>query len=136
MLKYENIIGFRADEKHRIEKAKERWKKVVTSYPLAVDGIIKQDVIEFWKHKSYHLEIPSILGNCTLCFMKGKNAIIAILREFPELADEWINDEKESAKHYGHTYFSGVTIQQLRNIAQNNLFKETISTKVKKQEKF
>ena len=52
--------------------------------------------------------------------MKGKNAILAILREYPELADEWINDEKNSK----YTYFNGVTIETLKSIAQNNLFKE------------
>jgi hypothetical protein len=58
--------------------------------------------------------------------MKGKNAIIAILSLYPELADEWINDENEAQKNGkfgGHTYFKDVTIDQLRNIAQNNLFK-------------
>ena len=81
-------------------------------------------VLKFWKQKKYDLQIPSILGNCTLCFMKGKNAIIAILREFPELADPWIKDEELSKLKYGHTYFKGVTIKQLKSIAQNNLFKD------------
>jgi len=123
LLTYENIIGFRFDEPQRVNKAKKRWKKVTTSYPLYHAGITKQHVNEYWKHKPYTLEIPSILGNCTLCFMKGKNAIMAILRDYPELADPWIEDEKRSAAHYGHTYLNGVTIEQLRDMAQNNLFK-------------
>jgi len=52
--------------------------------------------------------------------MKGKNAIMAILREYPELADEWIKDEYESQKYGkfgGHTYFPNTTIEQLRNLA-------------------
>ena len=77
-------------------------------------------VNEYWSKKPYTLEIPSILGNCTLCFMKGKNAILAILREYPELANEWIEDEKRSK----YTYLNGVTIETLKSIAQNNLFKE------------
>lgn len=131
LMKYENIIGFRADEPQRVHKAKNRWKQVVTSYPLYKDGISKQDVNEFWKHKPYNLEIPSILGNCTLCFMKGKNAIMAILREYPELADQWIEDEENSAKKYGHTYLEGITIKQLKNMAQNNLFKDYPLAEVK-----
>jgi hypothetical protein len=85
---------------------------------------------EYWRNKPYQLEIPSILGNCDLCFMKGKNALIAIMANYPELADKWIADEdrsrqrKEGKKRIGHTYFEGVTIRQLRNIAQNNLFKD------------
>jgi hypothetical protein len=123
LMKYENLIGFRADEPQRVKNAVQRWKQVVTTYPLYEKGINKAMVNAYWETKPYNLEIPSILGNCTLCFMKGQNAIMAILRDFPELADEWIEDERKSAKHYGHTYLNGVTIEQLRDRAQNNLFK-------------
>lgn len=122
-MKYENMIGFRADEPQRVVKAKQIWKQVVIKYPLYEQGITKQQINEYWKNKPYNLEIPSILGNCTLCFMKGKNSILAILREYPELANEWIEDERRSAKHFGYTYLDGVTIEALRDIAQNNLFK-------------
>lgn len=131
LMRYENFIGFRADEPQRVKKAKQRWKQVITRYPLYEDGITKQDVNEFFKHKEYNLEIPSILGNCTLCFMKGKIAIMAILREYPELADQWIDDEEKSAKKYGHTYLEGVTIRQLRDMAQNNLFKDYPLSEIK-----
>jgi hypothetical protein len=56
--------------------------------------------------------------------MKGTNAIISILSVYPELADIWINDENEAKKTNGHTYFQNVTIEQLKKIAQNNLFKD------------
>ena len=57
--------------------------------------------------------------------MKGKNAIINILSVYPELASEWIADEENSKiLGKGYTYFNDVTIQQLKNISQNNLFKE------------
>jgi hypothetical protein len=124
LMKYENIIGFRSDEPQRVKKAKQRWKQVKTSYPLFYDGIDKQIINDYWKSKPYNLEIPSILGNCTLCFMKGKNATMAILREYPELADPWIEDEKKSAKHFGYTYHHNITIKEMRDIAQNNLFKD------------
>ena len=56
--------------------------------------------------------------------MKGKNAIISILAKYPELADEWIEDEnRNKVIGGGYTYFPDITIEQLRNIAQNNLFK-------------
>jgi len=124
VMEYENIIGFRADEPLRVSRHKENWKKVTTNFLLYNDGTDKQIVNNYWKNKPYTLEIPSILGNCTLCFMKGKNAVSAILREYPELADPWIKDEDESKKYFGHTYFKGITISQLRDIAQNNLFKD------------
>lgn len=126
LMAYENIIGFRADEPERVLKAKKRWKQVETKFPLYDKGINKAMINDYWSKKPYTLEIPSILGNCTLCFMKGKNAIMAILREYPELADPWIEDESKSKSKskYGHTYLEGTTIEQLRDMAQNNLFKD------------
>lgn len=124
---FENFIGFRSDEPQRVAKRKQNFKRVHDRWPLYDDGVDKAIINHYWSQKPYNLEIPSILGNCTLCFMKGKSAIMAILSIYPELADPWINDEKEAQKHGpfgGHTYFPDVTIEQLRNIAQNNLFKD------------
>lgn len=126
--KYNQIIGFRYDEDLRVKRYKSDWKKVTTNFPLYDDKIDKYLVNKFWDNKNYNLEIPSILGNCDLCFMKGKNAILSILAVYPELADKWIEDEENSIKLYGksnkRTYFPDITYRELRDIAQNNLFKE------------
>lgn len=123
---FENFLGFRYDEPKRVIGRKEMFKKVISKFPLYEKGITKEMINAFWETKPYNLEIPSILGNCTLCFMKGENSIMAILRSFPELADPWINDEKQSAKNLGSgkRYFENTTIEQLRDRAQNNLFKD------------
>jgi hypothetical protein len=121
--KYMNLIGFRADEPNRVNGYKEKFKKVTTMFPLWDNGITKQVVNAFWDTKPYNLEIPHILGNCTLCFMKGKDAIAAILMHYPELGDVWIADEERNQKK-GHTYLPNISIRQLRNISQNNLFRE------------
>lgn len=121
--KYENLIGFRADEPKRVLGHKEKLKCVTTKFPLYEMGISKGYINGYWSQKPYTLEIPAILGNCTLCFMKGKNAIMAILREHPELADEWIADEEKNMKK-GHTYLPDISMRQLRDLAQNNLFKD------------
>ena len=126
--KFENFIGFRADEPLRVARRKQKFKSVIDKFPLYDGGVTKEMVDRFWKSKPYTLEIPTILGNCTLCFMKGIPAILSILREFPELADEWIEDEENSKKFNGakngRTYFKGISIEQLRIIATNNLFKD------------
>ena len=126
--KFENFIGFRADEPLRVKRREQKFKNVVDKFPLYEQGVTKEAINAYFLTKPYNLEIPSILGNCTLCFMKGKNAIIAILREYPELADVWIEDENRAKKQNrlggGHTYFTDVTIEYLREIAQNNLFKD------------
>lgn len=118
--KYENIIGFRADEPQRVLRRKQHWKTVIDKFPLFEKGIDKQMINDYWSKKSYTLEIPSILGNCTLCFMKGKNAVINIIRNFPDLADEWIKDEEKTGK----TYFNGISYKTMKQIASNNLFKD------------
>lgn len=119
IIKFYNYIGFRYDEPKRVKLRKQPFKKVLDKFPLYDDKIDVLMINEYWKSKSYTLEIPKILGKCTLCFMKGQNAILAILREFPNLATPWIEDEK---KAQGLTYLPGITIQELKNIAQNNLF--------------
>lgn len=130
ILSFENYIGFRYDEPIRVKRRKQKWKKVVDKFPLYYDKIDKQIINHYWSKKEYTLEIPSILGNCTLCFMKGKNAIINILSVYPELAQPWINDEeqaKKNSKYGGHTYLPGITYKQMLSIAQNNLFKNNLN---------
>ena len=46
------------------------------------------------------------------------------MRSYPELANEWIEDEELSKlKGNGHTYFQDTTYKQMLNYAQNDLFK-------------
>jgi len=115
--KFENYIGFRADEKHRIINRKQYFKKVIDKFPLDELGIIKYDVDQYWNAKPYKLTIPRILGNCDCCFLKGKAAIIRILQHNPDLADKWISDEERT----GHTFIKGVTYKQLKLLSQQQL---------------
>jgi 3'-phosphoadenosine 5'-phosphosulfate sulfotransferase (PAPS reductase)/FAD synthetase len=117
---FNNFIGFRADEPLRIKRRVQKFKRVHDKFPMYYDGITKPVINEYWKNKPYNLEIPAILGNCTLCFMKGKNAIINILASYPELAEPWVKDEEK----VGKTYLTDISIKQLLSIAQNNLFKD------------
>jgi hypothetical protein len=116
--KYENFVGFRYDEPIRVKRRKQMWKQVIDKFPLYEDKIDKQIVNDYWSKKPYTLEIPSILGNCTLCFMKGKNAIMNIMASNPELADVWIADEER----IGHTYLDNISMKQMKTLATNNLF--------------
>ena len=115
--KFESYIGFRKDEERRVSGYKQYYKKVTPKFPLYDLGFKKEDVNQYWLTKSYTLNVPSILGNCDLCFLKGKGAIITILQHYPELADKWIADEEE----IGATYFKDVSYKQLLNMAQKQL---------------
>lgn len=114
---FESYIGFRADEEKRVKGYKQYHKKVMPNFPLYEMGITKQDVIQYWSNKNYNLNVPTILGNCDLCFLKGKAAIISILQHYPELADKWIADEKE----IGATYFKDISYQNLLHISKTQL---------------
>lgn len=114
---FESYIGFRSDEERRIKGYKQYHKKVIPKFPLYDMGISKEDVTQYWSVKAYTLDVPSILGNCDLCFLKGKSAIITILQHYPELADKWIADEKE----VGATYFKDFSYQNLLDISKKQL---------------
>jgi hypothetical protein len=117
IIEFNNYLGIRYDEKERIIKRKKMFKKVHDKFPLNEDKITKEDILFFWSKKPYKLEIPPILGNCTLCFMKGKNAIINILSHYPELAEEWIKDEERTNR----TFIDGVKYKDLLNISKLQL---------------
>jgi len=114
---FESYIGFRADEERRVKGYTQFHKKVIPKFPLYEQGITKADVQQYWLSKPYTLDVPPILGNCDLCFLKGKNAIISILQHYPELADKWIADENE----IGATYFKGISYEQMLDMAQRQL---------------
>ena len=115
---YENFVGFRFDEPDRVLNWTENWKTVKTIFPLYESGFTKQMVLDYWKNKSYDLETPAILGNCDLCFLKGKNAIVNILRQHPDLAEKWIADEEQ----IGATYIKGVSYKQLLETAKKPFY--------------
>lgn len=122
---FDNYIGFRFDEERRVKNYESKWKKVTPVFPLYDMRITKSDVNKYWENKDYKLNIPSILGNCTCCFLKGQNALIRIMQNFPELAEEWIKDEALTAQRFNKqrfsTYIKGVTYSDLMLVAKSQL---------------
>lgn len=120
---FENYIGFRADEERRVNNYNNQYKKVYPKFPLFDKGVNKEMVNQYWLTRPYTLEIPSILGNCDLCFLKGRDNIIKIMQHFPELAQRWIDDEAK-VKDMGYkkgksTYFNGVSYAELFRASQS-----------------
>lgn len=111
---YINFIGFRHDEQLRIKRRKKMWKQVTDVFPLDKTFATKESINEWWKSKPYDLEVPPILGNCDLCFLKGKNAIVTILKDNSELADKWIADEEK----IGATYIKGISYKQMLELSK------------------
>jgi len=96
-----NVVGLRYDEPRRVsrirEQTKNKWISIAPMYDAKHD--IK-DVINFWKKQNFDLNLTGFngktpAGNCDLCFLKGMDTTISILKERPEMADWWIAKEKE-----------------------------------------
>lgn len=66
-------VGLRSDEPDRVEKLhSESTSKRLFRTPLSSSGITKNDVMRFWDHQPFDLEIQDYEGNCTGCFLKDQ----------------------------------------------------------------
>lgn len=99
---WENMIGYRADEPTRIAKLRANpsggTRGVERIAPLAAAGIGKREVGEFWSQQDFDLQLPNhngttMHGNCDLCFLKGADQIMSLIRENPERAVWWMGQE-------------------------------------------
>jgi len=90
----EMMVGVRADEPRRLPKLRARNLLV----PLADAGVTQVDVQAFWKAQEFDLGLVfrdgiTSLGNCDLCFLKGPNQIMSLIRDKPERAVWWAEQE-------------------------------------------
>ena len=88
---YRSALGIRHDEPKRWGKA--LMEECQTFYPLVHDKISVDDVMRFWSTHPFDLGLQPGQGNCTLCFLKGKQNIVRLMRENPKQADWWIEKE-------------------------------------------
>lgn len=97
-----SALGLRADEPRRVARLgniRERWEAIA---PLATAGVTRDDVMAFWRAQPFDLQLPNIdgktpLGNCDMCFLTSAATIKGIMREQPQLADWWIEQERTKA---------------------------------------
>lgn len=92
-----NAVGFRADEMRRVdnlcgrnEAGKDRFRAVA---PLAVAGIKKPEVLDFWRRQPFDLQLKPHEGNCDLCFLKRRDKLREVMWDHPDLATWWIEQE-------------------------------------------
>lgn len=92
-----NVVGIRADEPRRVAKMREaeqrRSERWDIALPLADAGIRLQDVECFWGLQMFNLALWPHEGNCDLCFLKGRDKLVNIVRERPDLAQWWADQE-------------------------------------------
>ena len=87
-----SVLGIRYDEPGRWAKA--IWEQCRTVYPLVDDYVTENDVDDFWARQPFDLGISRDLGNCDLCFMKGRWKLTRLITQYPERADWWIAQER------------------------------------------
>ncbi len=121
-----NVVGIRADEPRRVAKMKaaaevrsERWD---IDLPLADAGVTEADVMAFWKVQPFDLQLRSAEGNCDLCFLKGYSKIVNIVRDRPDLAEWWAQQEER----IGGTFRNDRPSYRAM-LNQPDLFKDTVT---------
>lgn len=91
----DTMVGVRADEPRRIAKLRQRGLLL----PLVDSGVTQTEVQAFWKSQPFDLELPfrdgiTPLGNCDLCFLKGPQQILGLIKDNPARAVWWARQEQ------------------------------------------
>ena len=124
-----NVVGFRADEGARVSRTRQREATTpdrwVSVFPLHDDGVTEADVDAFWKAQPFDLQLRKGEGNCTLCFLKGVSIRSAIMRDRPDLAQWWIDQERRTG---GRFRSDAPTYAQLLNAPQFPEMADDLST--------
>lgn len=105
---WSNVVGIRADEPSRVAKMlapnRECWENEL---PLHTAGVTLSDVTAFWEAQPFDLGLKPYQGNCDLCFLKGRQKKLTIIRDDPASADWWAQQEQRMDARFrdkGPTY--------------------------------
>jgi 3'-phosphoadenosine 5'-phosphosulfate sulfotransferase (PAPS reductase)/FAD synthetase len=102
-----NIVGLRYDEPRRVAKQNKAndmqinpWDSVC---PLYQSKVTVEEVSNMWNKSNFDLNLPNhngrtLAGNCDLCYLKGTKTLTKIIKERPDLADWWIDQENKIEK--------------------------------------
>lgn len=109
--------GIRADEAHRARSSKD--KRIVNWHPLCSANVTKSDVIDFWAAQPFGLRLPHVsrgnpFGNCDGCFLKSEASKALLIREYPDRAAWWEQQERA----IGATFRDKMPLAKLREYVQ------------------
>ena len=122
-----NVLGLRYDEPRRAVNARnqtyEVWDNIVPLYDAKVTN---ETVLDFWNNNDFDLKLRSfngktLAGNCDLCFLKGKQTLVKLIKEKPELADWWIKQEQKFGDQSGATFRKDRNYIQLVDISKKEI---------------
>lgn len=118
-----NVLGIRADEPRRFLKA-DVENDCRIAYPLVWAGVGEREILSFWREYDFDLGIDGYLGNCDLCFLKGRGKLLKILRAEPWRAQWWMEAEKKRGTRRKGFREDGFYSDLLAE-AQSDMFPET-----------
>ena len=101
----DQVLGLRYDEPRRVHNITNKDKYQDKRCPLYDNEVTKETVKKFWDSSNFDLKLVArdghtILGNCDMCFLKGKKQTMDIMRSRPELSDWWIEQETRTGKTF------------------------------------
>jgi hypothetical protein len=106
-------IGYRIDEKRRINRdkaEKENWIfPLVDEFPTW-----RMMVRSFWSQYRFDLDLKDYEGNCDFCWKKSQKKRLTLIKERPNIADNWEQWENESEFVFDR---DGIRISKLKELA-------------------
>lgn len=107
--KWTAAVGIRKDEDKRVIKSQQR-ERYSAWYPLVAAEVTKEIVSDFWAGQAFDLKLPNIkgvtpMGNCDGCFLKSEAKRAALVRDFPDRAAWWDDQEQK----YGTTFVKNLS---------------------------
>lgn len=104
---FTEVIGLRADEKHRIDGMRNdaRNKASQIAFPLSTAGVIKSDIFSFWAAQDFDLKLERGFGNCDQCPLIGERHRIARAQRNPSACHWWAEKEAASGYRFGKVSF-------------------------------
>ena len=128
------LLGLRSDEPNRVNRVLSRTVFAegaisptctvrtqppgeMPYFPLFDSGLTAEDVAGFWASRDFDLHIPSGMGNCAFCFMKGTRQLVELsVRPDPQRRpgtptdiDWWAEFEQRHAREAPRRTGSGVS---------------------------
>jgi len=117
LLEFKSIIGKTKTGNSNKWKSFE-WQK--PKFPLIEDGIFKDSIMKYWKHKPVRF---AYMNNCIGCFHRNEVLLKFMSERYPNKFNWFIEQEGKGYKR--RTFKNGVTYQQIKDsFKQISLFDE------------
>tara|TARA_R100001086_G_C11804341_1_gene249725 strand:+ start:192 stop:1055 length:864 start_codon:yes stop_codon:yes gene_type:complete len=126
---WDMTLGLRYDEPRRVARVKNKdTRNRIHRTPLYDDKVTVEMVNNFWRLNDFDLELPvvnneTIHGNCDLCFLKSNKKMQYLIKENPQRAEWWSEQEIRTGTFFRKDKPSyQKLIEDIKNEDQMSLF--------------